>query len=274
MATTSTFPVEVRVSYGRGEIPPRCRKPRRVMHETKATVEIPSLTESDFPVAFLIQGIEEKSEVRFYEGNLYAPHLNYARTKVPAEAGSDRFPSAQIVDLYEAEDDEHANAEAAEQFSRFVVLEGAVWVRTGEPRYVVMTFGLGCNHGGTSLGSAMHDNPNIRAENYHRADAYEEALAHAVQVATARGDDESIPHFAPSIEVLIPEAVTLTTFAPETSAQGDARWEYTRAVDALYNASTTDADDVAFAVLLEKRAELARIGGRAHLSEHRPFENR
>lgn len=274
MATKNTFPIEVHVDYRLNEIPPRCRNPRLVPYEAKTTVEIPSLTKADIPVAFLIQGIDEKTEVRYYEGNLYAPYLNYARTKVPAEAGSDRFPSTRTVNLYEAHSEAHAIAEATAQFSGFVVIDGAVWVRTGEPRYVVMTFGLGSNHGGTSLSTDTHDNSNIMAESYHRADAYEEALAHAVQVATDRGDNESIPHFSPSIEVLIPGAVTLTTFAPETSEQWDARWEYSRAVDALYRASTTDDDAAAFARLLEKRDELARIDGRTHLSDQRPYENR
>lgn len=275
MATMTTFPIAVHVDYRRNEIPPRCRNPRMVAYEVETTVEIPSVTGAAAPVAFLIRDPDEMNEVRYYGGNLYAPFPNYARAKEPAEAGGSRFPSAQAIDVYEAASDEHAIEEASAEFSRFLVIDGAVWARTGEPRYVVMTFGLGHNHGGTSLSSATHDNPNgVAAENYHRADAYEEALAHAVQVATARGDNESIPHFAPSIEVLIPEAVTLTTVPPETTEQHDARWDYQSAVRALERARTTEEDDEAFARLLEARDALAAVGGRSHRVEDRPYENR
>ena len=84
-----------------------------------------------------------------------------------------------------------------------------MWTVTGEPRYVVNTFGLGHNHGGTGLFVEEYYNQNIAASNYFSALDGDKAVAYANKVAERRGDTNDVGKFEKMIEVLIPEAVTI-----------------------------------------------------------------
>lgn len=89
-----------------------------------------------------------------------------------------------------------------------ILIDGVVYEKRGEPRYVVNTFGLGHNHGGTSMFIDEHYNPNISKNNYFSALQREEAIAYANKVAEARGDTESIGTFGDiNIEVYMPEMI-------------------------------------------------------------------
>ena len=80
----------------------------------------------------------------------------------------------------------------------------------GEPRYLVVTFGMGNNHGGTAMFIEDLYNDNIPHSSYFSALDYEKACAFANTTARDRGDNKSIP-VSPNcghiIEVLIPDAV-------------------------------------------------------------------
>lgn len=91
-----------------------------------------------------------------------------------------------------------------------IVVDGYMFTTAGEPRWVVQTFGLGHNHGGTALFTADSYNPNIAKSAYYRADQRAEAIAAAEDVASRRGDTRSVP-IRPhgDIEVVLPEAVRL-----------------------------------------------------------------
>jgi hypothetical protein len=99
--------------------------------------------------------------------------------------------------------------------NNMVSVGGVIYEPAGEPMYNVMTFGLGRNHGGTSLSVTTHYNRNVPFRCYFRADEREAAVKYATEVATNRGDDKSLPFETkvPMIEILIPEAVTAN---PET----------------------------------------------------------
>ena len=96
-----------------------------------------------------------------------------------------------------------------EEAKRYLLIDGAVWGESGEPRYVVNTFGLGHNHGGTGLFVDEYYNPNIAASNYFSALDGDKAVAYANKVAERRGDTNDVGKFEKMIEVLIPEAVTI-----------------------------------------------------------------
>src|SRR5690606_27936673 len=98
---------------------------------------------------------------------------------------------------------------AAEHYRQFLIIDGIVWVETGEPSYSVDTFGMGHNHGGTGLmvnagAAGRHSGKTFRA------DEFEAALAHAIQVATGRGDTKDVARFERDpedfrrIEILLP----------------------------------------------------------------------
>ncbi len=89
-----------------------------------------------------------------------------------------------------------------------VMIDGVIYQETNEPRYVVLTFGLGHNHGGTGLFVDMLYNENISKDNYFNALQRDEAIAYATTVATRRGDTKSIEMIdKKNIEVLMPEMV-------------------------------------------------------------------
>lgn len=91
-----------------------------------------------------------------------------------------------------------------------IFVNGIVYKKTAEPRYYAICFGLGKNHGGTSLSISNSFNPNIHMHSYFTALQFEEAKKYTIDFATRRGDDKSIPRIGEEkIEVLIPEAVKL-----------------------------------------------------------------
>lgn len=90
-----------------------------------------------------------------------------------------------------------------------MLVDGAIYEQTNEPRYVINTFGLGHNHGGTAMSIAHGYNPNIKKENYFNALQRDEAIAYANKVATGRGDTNNVGKFGEgeNIEVFMPEMV-------------------------------------------------------------------
>lgn len=91
----------------------------------------------------------------------------------------------------------------------YIYCDGKFWSVCSEPRYVINTFGLGHNHGGTSMFIDYHYNPNIPSDNYFNALQRDEAVAYGQEVAARRGDTESIKDMGDNrlIEVLMPEMV-------------------------------------------------------------------
>ena len=89
-----------------------------------------------------------------------------------------------------------------------VLIDGVIYREAGEPRYVVQTFGLGHNHGSTGLFVDMGYNPNISKDSYFSALQRDEAIAYANEVATRRGDTDSLGRFdTKNIKVYMPEMV-------------------------------------------------------------------
>lgn len=90
-----------------------------------------------------------------------------------------------------------------------VSVDGVIFERASEPRYYVITFGLGNNHGGTSLSPTTYYNRNIPQHCYFSAADRDAAISYALEVANNRGDNESIKSIESTemIEVLMPEMV-------------------------------------------------------------------
>lgn len=90
----------------------------------------------------------------------------------------------------------------------YLLVDGEVYNQTTEPRYVVVTFGLGHNHGGTGMFIEFSYNPNIRKDNYFNALQRDEAIAHADAVAARRGDTKNVGTFGDiNIAVHLPELI-------------------------------------------------------------------
>ena len=91
--------------------------------------------------------------------------------------------------------------------NKYISLDGELWKECGEPRYVVNTFGLGHNHGGTAMFIEEFYNSNISSKNYFNAVDRDKAITYAKETAIARGDTNSVKRIGKmeNIEVLIPE---------------------------------------------------------------------
>ena len=99
--------------------------------------------------------------------------------------------------------------ELFEKTKHYVICNGVVWKECEEPMYLINTFGLGYNHGGTGFFIQYSYNSNISNKNYFNALQREQAIAYGKQIALNRGDTDSVEGLGDGkdIEVFMPEMV-------------------------------------------------------------------
>lgn len=207
-------------------------------------VNIKELTESQFPVAFIVHDYQSiyknaksyddfngngeykmfSEEIRTYNGNLYKAvrvthgsaistcfeSLDYIKNRIqerdPYWKGGNDFTEVSII-----KEDNFAECKEKvfEKASIYIIYNGIVWEICGEPMYNITTFGLGHNHGGTGFFITYLHNPNISNKNYFNALERDKAIAYGKQIALNRGDTESVDGMGEHdiIDVLIPEMV-------------------------------------------------------------------
>lgn len=279
-----SFKINVTGVYERIEIPPRCRKPRPVLYDTETTVTVNTVTGAEAPVAFRVTELPGPGEteppireIRTHQGRLYAPFTPTRRMEDPAYPGSSRFPAELVIQprgLYPSTPEEYALA-VQEEFSVYLIIDGAVWEETREPAYLVMTFGLGGINGSTGLMVGSRTDCGT----LFRADEFEAARDYAAEVSAERGDredrytTEEAEHYR-AIEVLIPEAVTLVTVPQTPKEVRDLRFDYDAARDRLSHARTPDEDTEAFAEVSRLRAAIIEAGHAPVEGDVRPYEAR
>ena len=216
MATT--YIVTIKENYYCAYIPSaRSQKYAFDEVEGEIKVSVPSVTADEAPVAFRLSDYHNQecgnTELRLYDGKLWRRmtqndcRCGGDQSDVKADELAHRIsPSLPYGHARSRELCQKRYQEAAKGF---LVVDGAVWRRSGEPRYVVNTFGLGHNHGGTGLFVETGYNPNIPNTNYFSALDGDKAVAYANKVAERRGDTNNVGKFKKMIEVFIPEAVTI-----------------------------------------------------------------
>ena len=183
----------------------------------KIEVSVESVTSEEAPVAFRLSdyGHREsgKTEIRLYGGRLWK-----RCTKRDFESGgSTESVSAEHMPRLLNPGLPYGYSRTRELCTKryrkeaefYLLIDGNIWQRAGEPRYVVNTFGFGHNHGGTGMFVEEFYNSNIANTNYFSALDGDKAVAYANKVAERRGDTNDVGKFEKMIEVLIPEAVTL-----------------------------------------------------------------
>jgi hypothetical protein len=205
---------------------PRHRKPVDIEHELKTIASVNIVDAEDAPVSLIVHDNEWTKrgegdvdlimvarEYRTFEDGLYKQVLDGRDRGEPVPATpewiADRFPAYQ--QRYEGETEVEAADNARAPFDSYISVDGQVWQRASEPVYCVMTFGMGSNHGGTSLSmsGAPDTTDHAGGECYFPADQYDEAVAYAVNVAERRGDNESVARIRKTkqIDVLDPSIV-------------------------------------------------------------------
>lgn len=153
----------------------RCRKERTRRYKLPYEVEIRELTEDQAPIAFIINehfwndnGKDYRDHVirlvdgKLYEGILFSSvqcggegfmpidHLRYILNR-DNRYSYDSPEYDEEVSVHVSDDMEATKNSMDEKASNYFILDGCVWEVCGEPRYVVNTFGLGHNHGGTGM---------------------------------------------------------------------------------------------------------------------------
>lgn len=206
--------IEFEINYLRPYIPPRCRKARYEEKKEKVKIGIRMISSDEAPVAFRLSDYhhvsEHTTEIRFFKGKLYMQMRLYNTRGCNKE---ERLNPVTPEDLYlppywREQDDRQTCVENCRKFAReHLVIDGNVWKQCGEPRYEIITFGLGHNHGGTGLFVEHFYNSNIRNDNYFSALDGKSAVEYANSVAAGRGDTNDVGKFEEMIEVLMPECV-------------------------------------------------------------------
>lgn len=177
-------------------IPPGMRKPRRVEYSAATQVVVPQVTSQEAPVSCVVdRPIDGEQELRYFDGAWYARYLPFSRQSEPSLAGSSHFPARRELDRWQCTEfrsHEEFVKSARAWANSFLVVDDEVWSRTSEPVYTIRTFGLGGNHGGTSVLVSNAGDPDARRPGLaFSATEFELARAAGIQVALERGDTES-----------------------------------------------------------------------------------
>lgn len=208
--------ITVEIRYLNPYLPPRCRKYRYEEKKEEIKLPIRMIASDEAPIAFKLSDYshiqDHKTEIRCHKGKLYMQMRHFDIICCQGdERYRDVYPEELCFAPYLREQDtrEECIAKCKEQAMRYIIIDGVCWRVCGEPRYVVNTFGLGHNHGGTGL--FVHDfyNDNIASNNYFSALDGKKAVEHANNVAARRGDTEDVGCFKEMIEVLMPECVKI-----------------------------------------------------------------
>lgn len=181
-------------------------------------VSIPSVSDQEAPVAFRLSDYshkeEKNTEIRWYQGRCYHRctyrHTGGDELHIEWLTEKDAKGEMRVTLPYgHARSRELCIKEYRKAAKDLLLIDGYLWRVCGEPRYVIKTFGLGHNHGGTGMFVENWYNSNISRERYFSALEGDKAVAYANKVAERRGDTNDVGKFEKMIEVLIPEAVSI-----------------------------------------------------------------
>lgn len=215
--------IKFNVEYYLPYIPKRCRKVRYEEVSEDITFKVKSITSEEAPIVFVLSDfhyaeVEKTPIIRCYNKKLYKQYKIQGRfLDGHSDDDNGRYPLPfeglrRCVHPYMTYNEEERNKEYAvnmykEALSRYILIDNEVWERCGEPRYEIVTFGLGHNHGGTGLFVEMYYNPNISKDFYFSALDGDKAVAKANEVALRRGDTNDVGKFEKMIEVRMPSMV-------------------------------------------------------------------
>ena len=234
------------VMYARQYLPTkRCRNARTMTMLASHQFHIRKISSKEAPVAFKVTAFEANRIIRLVNGTLYGTIIQSGgyrfdnflqpllwevrwqyQSLVDEQAPKGHMANYFIDRPYDMNKsvtlsdtfDENCQKIQKHLDQKFLIIDGDLWVKTDEPRYEVVTMGLGHNHGGTAMFIEYDYNENISKDSYFRADQFKEAYDYAIKVAENRGDTDSAARFKEElktkeyldyIEVCIPEAVNI-----------------------------------------------------------------
>lgn len=230
--------LNISYSYNQEYLPTkRHRKSRSVVVDDHASFEIEELYLDNFPLAFEVEDYKfvyaEASydnsnivfqlfteEIRTFQDALYKP-MRYGSGAaistefLPVEEIEKNMSAGFHKHHYQADlpmpgktllladNREEILSKIQKEVNNLVFCDDRFWRVCSEPMYLVLTFGLGHNQGGTGFFVEDCYNGNISQQNYFTALQREEAIQYALDVAARRGDTNSLDNLKTPKENII-----------------------------------------------------------------------
>lgn len=214
------------IKYEESYLPPKCRKLRYKECEDYIDIDLKEIPYNELQLAFEDNSYSGKGKIYFYKGELWSkvkmPNPTLIKGLIDKGENIDtsldylkwchKNCSTFFLNRWDREyKGKDTSREAAIKLVRnsienMILVNGELYERCSEPRYIIKTFGVGHNHGGTEMFSEY--NSNIDNECCFAVTDGELAVAYANKVATVRGDTNDIGKFKPFIKVYMPEIVT------------------------------------------------------------------
>lgn len=194
------------IEYEAAFLPPRCRKQRfRTVNET-VSFRLRSISGVQAPIACIVHdGDKEPVVYRYYKKTFWRPMLCLdVHDRKQKQLPTHRLPA--YIRTPHGQSREEIIQDMRKQLRRYRLIDGVVHEKTGEPRYVVMTFGGDLDAGSTTLFVDTFCNENIHERCYYNANEHEKALAYANKLALELGHSSSLTDFTRRrIVVLMPD---------------------------------------------------------------------
>lgn len=197
----------------RAESAKRGRQTKYYQEEDRVPIELAETFINEMVPAFVVEGdgrvyfwYKNQLYIQAYESDIWAGNRGYSALKAL------EYVNAHCSSYFgfDPEDTRELMITKAEMaMSKYLLVDGQLYVTVGEPRYHVTTFGCGNNHGGTALMVSNDYNPNCSLDCYFSALDADLAIQEAERVARDRGDTNDLGTFRAAITVLLPEAVKL-----------------------------------------------------------------
>lgn len=207
------------IKYDEMYLPPRCRNPKHRECEEYVDIELKETNFDMLKLAFEDNSYNGQGKIYLYEGKLWTA-VYYHTTPLGASpswckahnitSSLDylKWISYNSSRYFCNSNRELVVAAAQKDMDGFLLVDGILYTQTREPRYEIVTFGLGNNHGGTGMFCAYL--PQDVDERYcFSALEGDKAVKYANEVATRRGDTNDVGTFHPFIVCHMPELVTV-----------------------------------------------------------------
>lgn len=205
------------IKYEESYLPPRCRKLHYSEREEYIDIELAEASKEQLKLAFVVDKYNRDGHIYAYGGKLWRKavtrDITCDDTRTPLSAlkhcrkNSSRYFYRNWYN-HEGNDKETILEQAQQDMQKYLLVGRTLYIETNEPMYCIYTFGLGHNHGGTSLSVDYYYNCNISHTYYYSALDGDKAVKEAKRIALGRGDTDYVKYIKKKIKVYMPELVT------------------------------------------------------------------
>ena len=211
--------IESLIKYDEEYVPYKCRKPRYKECQEYVELELQQAKKEDLKLAFEDKSYSGRGKIYYYNNQLWClPEIrnNIDKLNKPTVSSiksgfykycrsyKDRWNEFEKIQGNERDNIIKARQAALDEY---LLVDRTIYEKISEPRYCVVTFGLGHNHGGTGMFCDYYYNSNLSHKAYFNANQGKEAVEEANRVAKNRGDTKDVGKFKPFIKVYMPEIV-------------------------------------------------------------------